>query len=102
MHTYSLSITADAGARSERVTLSGVSAQSAVYGTSPSGAHLLVTPDTNCFMRCDANPTAVATGVDMILLANTTYRVQIGMGVKLAFITSGAAGNVYITPELGA
>lgn len=102
MHTYGISITADEGGRSAKIAISGTSAQSATYGTSASGAQLLVTPDVACFMRAGVNPTAVATGVDMYLLPNTTYRVQVGIGIKLAFIAAGTSGNVYITPELGA
>lgn len=102
MHTYGISLTADEGARSEKVAISATSAQSATYGTSASGAQLLVTPDVACFMRSGLNPTAVSTGVDMYLSAGNTYRVQVGIGYKLAFITASGTGNVYITPELGA
>jgi hypothetical protein len=101
MHTYGISVTADEGNRSAKVAISTASAQSAVYGTSSSGAQLLVIPDVACFMRAGVNPTAVV-DADMYLLPNTTYRVQLGLGFRLAFITATGTGNVYITPELGA
>lgn len=101
MHSLGLSLTADVGGRSAKIAISTTSAQSAVYGTNSSGATVLITPDVNCFFRAGTNPVAVADGTDMYLTAGTTYRVQIGVAQKLAFIALTGTGNVYITPELG-
>lgn len=92
---FELSFEVDQGNRSQKVAISTVSAQSTAM-TTPS---VLCTPDATCFVRQGANPTALATGVDQILLANNTYRLMVVVGNKLAFITAAGTGNVYITPE---
>jgi hypothetical protein len=94
MHTLSISLTANAGGLSTKLAISAVSAQSIAC----TGSSVVLTPDTTCFFRMGANPTALADGTDQILLANNTYRVTVSPGQKLAFI-AGAAGNVYITQE---
>lgn len=84
------------GGQSVKLAISGASVQSAAL-TSTS---YLVTPDVDCFVRMDVNPTALATGVDQILLAGNTYRVvPVAVGSKFAFITAGSVGNVYLTPD---
>lgn len=93
MHTFSISLTANAGGLSQKVVLSAASAQSAVIA----GSAAVITPDVNCFMRMGVNPAAVV-DVDQLLLANNTYRVTVSPGQKLAFIAAGA-GNCWITPE---
>ena len=100
MQTLSTSFAADSGAKSQKITISGTSAQSAtITPVAGQGGLLSVTVDTNAFMRYDTDPTALATGVDRLLLANVTYRVQVGTTGKFAFITSGGTGSAYITQE---
>lgn len=95
MSTVEYSIAAMTGGQSAAIAVSGISAPSGVLGQS----YVVVTPDTNVFFRRGPTPVALANGTDQILLANQTYRLYgFSQGDKLAFITSGAAGNVYITP----
>ena len=84
------------GGESTKISVSSVSAQSAVL----TAESYLVTPDTTCFVRQGSNPTALSNGTDQILLANNTYRITpIVSGYKLAFITTAASGLVYLTPN---
>ena len=84
------------GGQSAKIVVSGTSAQSAAL-TSTS---YLVSTDTDVFVRTGANPTAVADGTDQVLFAGNQFRVlPILPGNKLAFITSGGVGNVYLTPD---
>jgi hypothetical protein len=99
-----ITIEVTAGGTSQKLAISGTSAQSnaaASASTESKGVPIkyLVTPDATCFVRKGSNPTALADGTDQILLANNTYRVELMDGEKLAFITSGAAGFVYLTPR---
>lgn len=95
---------ADVAAISARLDLGGVSSVVSISGTSAQSATLntqlvLITPTADCFVRAGANPTALADGTDMFLLGGNSYRVILpGSGLKLAFITSGGTGSVYITP----
>jgi len=91
-----LSAAAGIGGTAQKVILAAGSVQSAAIGA----AHALVTPDTSVFYREGANPTALNTGVDQILLAGNTYRIPTALPTnKFAFIpVTGSAGNVYITP----
>lgn len=99
MDAFSTSFTADSGAKSQRVTISGTSAQSTTLTPPLSGSGAIsITVDTNAFMRYDTNPTALA-DVDRLLLAGVTYRVSLGGSGKIALITSGGSGNAYITQE---
>lgn len=104
MNITEVTVEITAGGTSQKLAISGASAQSAAAAagtTENKGAPIkyLITPDVTCFVRKAANPTALADGTDQILLANNTYRVELMDGEKLAFITSGAAGFVYITPR---
>lgn len=83
------------GGQSSVVAVSGTSAQSLVITTE----NVVVTTTVDCFVRQDSNPTAVSDGTDQILLGGNQYRLAgIVTGNKLAFKTTGATGNVYITP----
>lgn len=95
MSNVEYSMAALTGGQSEKVAVSGTSATSAVIG----GSYVVVTPDTNVFVRRGSTPVAVADGTDQMLLANQSYRLY-GLNTqdKLAFITSGGTGNVYISP----
>lgn len=97
VQAINLSFTANGGGTSAKLAISGASAQSAAVALNATA--LIVTPDTTCFFRMGANPTALADGTDQILVANQQYRIGVTPGLKLAFITSGSAGNVYITTE---
>jgi hypothetical protein len=99
MQTFSSSLSADVGGKSSKVSISGTSAQSVSFTGSSTGGTVMVTPDTNCFFRFGTNPTSVADGTDIILLASNTYRIQFGGTGKFAFITSGSTGTVYLTQE---
>lgn len=94
MHSLSMSMTVGAGGTSTKLAISGVSAQSVACV----GNTVVVTPDTDCFVRLGANPVALV-DVDQLLLARNTYRLSVAAGQKLAFITAGSAGNAYINQE---
>lgn len=92
----------DGGGRSELVSVSATSAQSAAIN----GESVRVVSTVNVFARRGANPTAVV-NVDMMIPANTptvltgfnSVGTEGGAGVveKLAFV-AGGAGSVYISP----
>lgn len=94
MHIQAISITADDGGRSQSVTISGTSAQSADILV----PYVIVTLTVPAFIRQGSNPTATADGTDIYLLADVTYRINVQQGNKLAFKTAGASGTAYITP----
>lgn len=103
MQTLSTSLTADVGARSQKLALSSGTIASSLF-TTPGGcpATVVVTPNADCFFRFTAGSTAstaLADGTDAILLAGNSYRVMIPGTGKLSFITSGGTGYVYLTPE---
>lgn len=79
------------------VSISGTSAQSAVL----SGASAVVVPTVDCFVIRGRNPTATVPGASpgsMPLFSNQHWRLEgIQPDEKLAFITSGGTGTVYIT-----
>lgn len=80
---------------SQAVSISSTSAQSAVINASL----VTVTPTVDTFVRQGENPTALATGVDLFLLGQGSYRIEMSPGMKLAFITTGLSGTAYITPS---
>lgn len=82
------------GGSCQAVSISGTSAQSAAI----TAALVHITPTVDVFVREGADPTALATGVDELLLAGITQSKRITSGNKLAFKTSGATGTVYIAP----
>lgn len=89
------SVKALSGGQSELISISGTSAQCTAITT----GNAVVTPTVDCFFRCAANPTALSNGTDQLLLGGNSYRISgITSGYELAFITTGAAGTVYITP----
>lgn len=94
MNIQQISFSLDDPGKSQVVSISGTSAQSAVINAE----HVIVTPTTDCFVRQGANPTATSDGTDLFLLGLSTYRLDIPRGAKLAFKTTGATGSVYITP----
>lgn len=78
----------DAG---EALSISGTSAASVktYAGT------VVLTATTACFVRCGQVPVAVV-NVDQYLMANTAYEFSMQPG-KVAAITSGGTGTLYIT-----
>ena len=66
----------------------------------PTGAPVPVvfTPDNTCYGRKGANPTAVNDGTDQRFLANNAYRVQLLVGERMAFISTGG-GTVHWAPN---
>lgn len=94
MEAREVSIVVDDGGRSQALSISSTSAQSAVINAD----YVLVTLTTPAFVRQGSSPTAVADGTDIYLLADLTYRLNIRRGNRLAFRTSGGTGTAYITP----
>lgn len=89
------SIRALSGGQSEAKSLSGTSIQSSAITT----GSVIVTPTVDCYFRAGSNPTALSNGTDQLLLGGNQYRIiGITSGNKLAFITTGNTGTVYITP----
>lgn len=104
MNSIEISLDLNTGGTSQKIAISATSAQSnaAAAGSSENKGgpiKYVITPDTDCFVRKGANPTAVSDGTDQLLKANTRYRVELMDGEKMAFVTSAAAGFVYITPR---
>ncbi len=66
----------------------------------PAGAPvpILITPDNTCYGRKGANPTAVNDGTDQRFVANTPYRIQLMVGERMAFISTGG-GTVHWAPN---
>lgn len=96
MSGVNISLQISAGGDAEKLAVSATSAQSAVF----TATSYLVTTDVDVFVRTGSSPTALATGVDQILLAGNSYRVvPLIIGERFAFITGGASGNVYLTPN---
>ena len=83
------------------VAISGTSAQSSalvnIAGASINDAAVVMST-VDCFVICGDNPTATTSC--MPLLANVQYRLYgWNAGDKMAFITAGSVGTVYITPS---
>lgn len=94
--TQEESMTVLSDSSSEKLSISGVSAATT---NSTDLGQVVVTPDVDCFVTQGVTPVAVADGTDQILLAYNSYRLtRIVDGNKLAFITAGATGNIYISP----
>lgn len=93
---FEYSMKAMSGGSSSKLAVSAASAQSLALGD----AYVVVaTPTVDVFFRRGVNPVALADGTDQLLLAGSAYRLTGFSGLdKLAFITSGAAGFVYLTP----
>ena len=90
-----LSLTVTTGGTSQAVSISSTSAQSAAI----SASSVLVCATAACFVRRGSNPTALSNGTDQYLPADTLVRLDgWAAGDKLAFVTTGATGTVYLTP----
>lgn len=98
---YEISVNVDEGGNDSVVTAGAVSVQSPVFFAAASGigGTVLVTPLVDIFIRQGVNPTALATGVDVILLGGQTYRVHVAAGNCLAVIQVSAGGSVYFAPQ---
>jgi hypothetical protein len=84
------------GGYSEKIAVSGTSAQSAVL----TNDRVNIYADVDCYIRQGANPTALANGTDQIIPAGIMLRgYDIMPGNKLAFIAVSTSGNVYLTPR---
>ena len=94
MNNMETSVVVDDGAKSQALSISGTSAQSAVINAE----YALVTLTTAAFVRQGSDPTATADGTDIYLMSDVTYRLNVKRGNKLALRTSGASGTAYITP----
>ena len=106
MHTTLITLYVGAGGTSEKVATSTISAlvPAAVITAAqmPAGQHTLtgvLTLDATGFVRKGAAPTALNTGVDQIILANTPTRVQLKVGEQLAVVLASGTGNAYWTPN---
>lgn len=97
---FVVSLNVLSGGQSTAVAISGTSAQSAAFSFGEKTGEVVVTPTVDCFVRQGANPTALANGTDQFLIGGNMYRLEgVEPGNKLAFITSGGTGTVYITPS---
>lgn len=94
-HVISDSIPALSGGQSQSVSISSTSAQSAAI----TAGFATVYSTVDCFFRQGSNPTALSNGTDDFIPAGNKLRISgITSGNKLAFITSGSSGTVYVTP----
>lgn len=88
-------IQSTAGGQSETVSISGTSAQSSAIGAGSCTIYSTV----DCYYREGSNPTALADGTDDFIPGGNKIRITGILSTnKLAFITGGASGTVYITP----
>lgn len=104
MHMTEISLSIPSSATSTTIALSAVSAQGPVIArpaTHPAGVPVkcLITPDVICWIRRGVNPTALADGTDLKLLAGNTYRAELLDGERIAVIAAGA-GTCSFTPEV--
>jgi hypothetical protein len=106
MDLREISVKLDGGGSGAKIAISGASAQSAALSLksfpTPGGAdardNVLVYVTVDCFVRNGTSPTAVV-DTDVLLPGPGLYRLSgIKDGEKLAFITSGAAGNAWVYP----
>jgi hypothetical protein len=91
------SLNVGAGGTCSVLTVSATSQQSAVIGA----ADVVISPLVDIYIRRGANPTALATGVDQILLAGIPYRDRCGAGERYAVIAvnaSAVGGLVQFAP----
>lgn len=94
-HVIVTSVEVDEGGRSQAVAVSSASAQSGVLNFD----QWVITPTVDVFVRQGENPTALANGTDLFLLGGLSYRLRsIKPGNRLAFITGGPSGTVYMSP----
>ena len=78
---------------SSKVAFTAASAQSGALN----GTMVRLVPTQNCHVTFGANPTAVADGSCMYLLAGSATIVGITSGQKLAAIQDLAGGNLFIS-----
>lgn len=92
------SIAIYSGGQSQQVAITAASASStAITGSNK----LYICATVDCFVRQGATPTALATGVDQFIPAYTPMRIAgFTSGNKVACITTGGSGYLYITPEI--
>lgn len=83
------------GGFAQSVAVSTVSAQSTALVDVNTA---IVVATTSCFVHAGSNPVAVADGTDPYLTVGMPYRVRFVPGQKLAFISTGGTGTVFITP----
>ena len=92
------SLTLYSGGQSQQVNVTAASAASAAI-TNSKTIYLCSTVD--CFVRQGVTPVALATGVDQFLPAYTPFRYAgFVSGNKMAVISTGNSGVLYITPEI--
>lgn len=90
-----VTITLDDGGKSQALSISSTSAQSAAI----TSGFCRIYATVDCFARQGSNPTAVSDGTDTFIPGGVWLRVNCARGNKLAFKTTAASGTVYITSE---
>lgn len=78
----------------QKLAFTGTTAQSAALNTATSVVRLVATQ--NCHVKIGANPTAVADGTCMYLVANVPEYVGVSGGDKIAAIQDSSGGNLFI------
>lgn len=84
----------EGGGTSQQLNVSTTSVQSAPIAS----PRVFVFSEVPCFMRHGSSPTAVADGTDQYLPGGTPVRLALPSGNRLAFISTGGTGKVYLTP----
>lgn len=85
------------GGSCQLLSLSTVAVQSAAIDADM----VEITPNVDCYARAGTNPTAVSTGVDHFLVANTTRLFVINQGDQISFIAPVGSGSVKLAPICG-
>jgi hypothetical protein len=84
-----------AGAVSQKVAYTATAAQSTALAAGCKMIRVIAT--TNAFIKIGADPTAVATGVDVYLALGQVYFFDVDGGEKVSAIRDSGDGNLFIT-----
>lgn len=96
METLVTDFTAPTNSNTEAVALSTTAAQSAAFAADVSTVMFI--SDAATFIKAGTDPTAVNTGTDMMVPANTLLRIRVVPGHKLSMILGSGTGTARITP----
>jgi hypothetical protein len=83
---------------SQKKAFTGTSAQSAAVAAATEAVY--VTADQDCFLATGANPTALNDGTSFFLRQYIPTPICLTGGDKIAVISNGTNGNLYITEML--
>lgn len=80
---------------SQKLAFTGTTGQSAALGALTTLVRLFC--DQDCFVLIGSNPTALNDGTSMFIASGIYEYVGVQPGQKIAAISNGTSGNLYIT-----